>query len=208
MSVSKAIGKTPYRVASDVMIGREPEILADIHLQGVAASIWARPCDPAFVDWVDGLPVECLPELRTAVPVHLAEAAAIAACEQAKIPSSSERDMLTGDIAALALMLSKTLNVRQMRIRLDVSDEMMCPKFHMDNVPARLLCTYRGPGTDYVPQEDLSEPSRIRSVKRGAVALFRGGAWSGEERTGLLHRSPAVDESVGARLLLVIDPVD
>lgn len=208
MTILEAMDDTPYRVASDVMSGPEPEILADIHLRGVAASIWNRPCEPAFVDWIDGLPVESLPELRTTVPVHLAEAAAIAACEQAKIPSSSERDILTGDIAALAMMLSKTLDVRQMRIRLDVSDEMMCPKFHMDNVPARLLCTYRGPGTDYVPQEDLSEPSRIKSVKRGAVALFRGSAWSGEERTGLLHRSPAVDESVGARLLLVIDPID
>lgn len=198
----------PSRKASrDVLMGRDPDILEDIGLPGVAATIWARTCDQDFQDWIDRLPMENLPDLRTTVPVHLAEAAAIAACDQAEMPPCAERDMLTGDIGALALMLAKVLNVRQVKVRLDVSDEVMCPKFHVDNVPARLLCTYRGAGTEYVPQEQQSDRGRIRQVSRGAVALFRGGAWPGTERTGLLHRSPDPAAGTGPRLLLVIDPV-
>ena len=193
--------------ARDVLMGREPDILSDIGHSGVAATIWTRPCDKDFQDWIDGLPPENLPELRTVVPIHLAEAAAIAACEQAGLPSGSERDMLTGDIGALALLLAKALKVRQVRIRLDVSDEVMCPKFHVDNVPARLLCTYRGAGTEYVPDGFENDPQRVRQVNRGAVALFRGGAWSGDQPTGLLHRSPDPAAGTGPRLLLVIDPV-
>lgn len=197
----------PQQYARNVLIGRDPEILEDINSSGVAASIWTRTCSQDFQGWVDGLPMEQLPELRTVVPVHLAEAAAIAACEQVQLPLSAERDMLTGDVGALALILSKALDVQQVRIRLDVSDEVMCPKFHVDNVPARLLCTYRGAGTEYVLAGAEDDARQISQVGRGAVGLFRGGAWPGEERTGLLHRSPDPAAGGGARLLLVIDPV-
>jgi len=193
--------------AQDVLMGRDPDILGDIASPGVAAAIWTRSCDKEFEAWVDSLPMENLPELRTVVPVHLAEAAAIAACEEAKIKPGPRMDMLTGDMGALALMLAKSLGVDHVKIRLDVTDEVMCPKFHVDNVPARLLCTYRGAGTEYVPAGLEADPTSIRQVGRGAAALFRGGAWPGDERTGLLHRSPDPEAGTGARLLLVIDPV-
>ncbi|MEO0976710.1 MAG: DUF1826 domain-containing protein [Pseudomonadota bacterium] len=205
-----SLAQTLYRPqlhARDVLMGRDPEILEDISKPGIAASIWTRTCSRDFQSWIDGLPMEQLPELRTVVPVHLGEAAAIAACEQAQLPPSPERDMLTGDVGALALILSKALDVRQVRIRLDVSDEVMCPKFHVDNVPARLLCTYRGAGTEYVLAGMEDDTRHISQVKRGAVGLFRGGAWPGEEQTGLFHRSPDPAAGGGARLLLVIDPV-
>ncbi|WP_422037715.1 DUF1826 domain-containing protein [Roseibium sp.] len=197
----------PQVFARDVLMGREPDILEDINKAGVAAAIWTRSCSPDFQDWIDALPMEQLPELRTVVPVQLAEAAAIAACEQTRLPPSPERDMLTGDVGALALILSKALDVLQVRIRFDVSDEVMCPKFHVDNVPARLLCTYRGAGTEYVPAGSENDARRIDQLRRGAVGLFRGGAWPGDEHTGLLHRSPDPAAGTGARLLLVIDPV-
>ncbi|WP_434050961.1 MAG: DUF1826 domain-containing protein [Roseibium sp.] len=206
MSLAQA-SYQPQIFARDVLMGRDPEILEDINRPGVAASIWARRCSHDFREWIDSLPMEQLPELRTVVPVHLAEAAAIAACEQVKLPPSPEREMLTGDAGALALIISKVLDVRQVRIRFDVSDEVMCPKFHVDNVPARLLCTYRGAGTEYVLAGAEENPERISKVPRGAVGLFRGGAWHGEERTGLLHRSPDPAAGSGPRLLLVIDPV-
>nr|WP_244318653.1 DUF1826 domain-containing protein [Roseibium hamelinense] len=195
-------------MARDVLTGRDADILYDIWSPGVAAAIWTRRCDDDFERWIDNIPEACLPEIRTVVPVHLAEAAAIAACDQAKIPAGPELDMLTGDIAALALMLAKALNTRRVRIRLDVASDVMCPKFHQDNVQARLLCTYRGAGTQYVPLGFEADPKRIRSVPRGAAALFRGAASQGGEQTGLLHRSPSVDPKDGARLLLVIDPAD
>jgi hypothetical protein len=32
-------------------------------------------------------------------------------------------------------------------LRIHVLADTMCPRFHVDRVPVRLLCTYRGPGT-------------------------------------------------------------
>ncbi len=194
--------------ARDVIIGRDPDILADIRDPGIAAAIWRRTPDPEFQRWVNALPKDNLPDLRTVVPVHLAEAAVRAACESHGLPACRERDMLASDVGALALMLAKTLTVRLLRLRLDVSEDVMCPKFHLDNVRARLLCTYRGPGTEYVPENVAEETGRIRQVPPGGVAVFRGRQWSCGERTALLHRSPAVTPAGGPRLLLVIDPAD
>jgi len=196
------------QVARDVIMGREPDILDDIHLPSVAASIWTRTPEQRFQAWIDTLPAEKLPELTTVVPIHLAEAAVLAASEAAGTPPGPELDMLAGDVGALTLMMAKIFRVDKVRLRLDVADEVMCPKFHADNVIARLLCSYRGPGTDYVPEGAEGDPRRIRQLRTGAVALFRGRLWPDAERTGLLHRSPALAEEIGARLLLVIDPVD
>jgi len=206
MSLAEQPNTAGRQPARDVIMGRDPDILDDIHLPSVAASIWTRVAEPRFQSWIDGLPVEKLPRLKTVLPIHLAEAAVLSACEAAGTPAGPEQDMLAGDVGALALMVAKTLRVEQVRLRLDVSDDTMCPKFHTDNVLARLLCSYRGPGTDYVPEGAEDDPGRIRQVRTGAVALFRGGRWPDEERTGLLHRSPAVPQEIGARLLLVIDP--
>jgi len=208
MSLAEQHGPDAGHLAQDVLLGRTPDILDDIHLPSVAASIWTRTPDSGFQAWIDALPVDQLPELKSVVPVHLAEAAVLAACEASGTPAGPEQDMLAGDVGALALMTAKVLKVEHVRVRLDVSDEVMCPKFHMDNVVARLLCSYRGPGTDYVPQGAEAISGRIRQVPTGSVALFRGRRWPDDDRTGLLHRSPAVPQEIGARLLLVIDPVD
>ncbi|TYC51743.1 DUF1826 domain-containing protein [Rhodobacterales bacterium] len=199
-------GRAP--VARDVLVGRTPDILDDIGLPGVAAVIWKRDPVNAFRTWLAGLADEHLPVLRTVVPVHLVEAAVITACENYRTPLCVERDMLASDAAARALMFAKVLDIRLVRVRLDVSSEIMCPKFHVDNVAARLLCAYRGGGSEYVSDCAPDDEKRIRALPGGSVGLFRGRTWPGEEATGLLHRSPAMVSGSPARLLLVIDPAE
>lgn len=193
-------------VARDVIMGRDANILADVHAPGIAAAIWSRTPDAGFQAWLDALPARHLPELRTVIPFDVAEEAVQAACEAAGTPVGPERDMLAGDVGALALIAARVLDARQLRVRLDVARGVMCPRFHLDAVRARLLCTYRGPGTEYVPEGQEAEGRRVRRLRSGAAALFRGSLWPGMETTGLLHRSPAPEEGSGARLLLVIDP--
>ncbi|MEP3279689.1 MAG: DUF1826 domain-containing protein [Stappiaceae bacterium] len=191
--------------ARDVLIGRQADILGNVTAPGVAAAIWLRRMDASFESWTQGFSAENLPTLRTTVPISYAETAVLTACEGAKIPITPERQMLAGDVGALALIFGKIMNTVHVRIRLDVSDDVMCPKFHVDNVPARLLCTYKGPGTEYVPDNHVTDTKRIRTMRIGSAGLFRGAKWKSNERTGLLHRSPAVEPGTGPRLLLVID---
>lgn len=193
------------QTAQDVLVGRQAEILADIAAPGVAAAIWQRSLDASFQAWIDSLPAEQLPSLRVTVPVPRAKETIQTACDIAKVPQGQQRDMLAGDIGALALRYGQVMKTDYVQIRLDVSAGVMCPQFHVDNVPARLLCAYRGPGTQYVTELHRDDPDRIRTMTTGAVGLFRGAQWKSGEGSSLLHRSPAAQQGSGPRLLLVID---
>ncbi|MEM9635001.1 MAG: DUF1826 domain-containing protein [Pseudomonadota bacterium] len=193
--------------AQDVLVAEEPEILEDIGLHGVAATVWQRRPKPSFQTWLDGLPARQLPTMRAVTPPEHVEPLVTSACELAKMPDCEERSMLIEDISALALMAGNVLGCSSLRLRLDVAAKTMCPKFHLDAVPARLLCTYRGAGTEYCLEGQTSDSRRIRKVRTGSAALFRGATWPSKEVTALLHRSPAVSDNDVSRLLLVIDPV-
>lgn len=194
-------------VARDVLRGGQSDILPDVHSSGVAASIWERKVTPDFLRWIESLPEEHLPSLRCVVPIKNAEAAVQSACVQVGLSDHPEAAVLASDVAALALLTGKILDVSHVRLRLEPSEGVQCPKFHLDHVEARLLCTYRGAGTEYVSEKFLDDPARIRQLATGHVGLFRGDLWHGTERSALLHRSPEIGQGEGVRLLLVIDPV-
>ena len=194
------------QTARDVFVGKDPDALEAIHDLGVAAAIWQRRPEPGFQSWLDAVPAEQLPRLRVAAHVSRVEQVVIEACASVGLGPSKERKMLTGDIAAQAHIFSRIADTGTLALRLQVISTVSCPKFHIDHVPMRLLCTYRGTGTTYAAGEQIDTPSRHSTLPTGAVGLFRGELWPGEERCGLYHRSPEVGEADRARLLLVIDP--
>lgn len=124
------------------------------------------------------------------------------------MPAGPERNRLIDDIAALADIFAEIMRARWLRLRLDVVTTNACRRFHIDAVTARLVCTYRGTGTQYGISADGAEPSRIFTVPTGAPILLRGTLWPERPRSGLLHRSPPIEGSGETRLVLVLDPVD
>lgn len=88
-----------------------------------------------------------------------------------------------------------------------------CSRYHVDNVPLRMLVTYAGKGTEVLPdfaadrkayenkapnQDIIKDPSAIRFMNAWDVAVFRGGP------KGLLHRTP--DEALnGPSILMRLD---
>jgi len=74
-----------------------------------------------------------------------------------------------------------------------------CRRYHIDNVPMRLLVTYSGEGTEWIPDEAIDHeaiingstnekiikyPSKRQFMNTWDVAIFNGGS------KGLLHRTP------------------
>jgi hypothetical protein len=127
--------------------------------------------------------------------------------DMAGLPIGPERDWLEHDIASLANVFSDLMNPLFLRLRLDVVTTNACRKFHIDAITARLLCTYRGTGTQYGISTDGEDPRRVFTVQTGAPLLLRGTQWPGEPPSGLLHRSPPIEGSGETRLVLVLDPV-
>lgn len=192
--------------ATLVQFGETPAALAAIDLRDVAVAVWRRSLTPDVETWLDGLPADRLPRLQATLAPAEAAAAVDDACRRAGLPGGAERARLVADVARLAQRLAEVADVAAVRLRLDVQTGAGCTRFHLDAVRLRLLCAYRGAGTEYGVAAQGETPARVERLPRGAAALFRGRRWPGQP-SGVLHRSP---DLIGgqARLLLVIDPDD
>jgi hypothetical protein len=94
-----------------------------------------------------------------------------------------------------------------LRLRLSPVNTNACRRFHIDAITARLICTYRGTGTQYGISKDGTPPRGIFTVPTGAPIVLRGTNWPERPASGLLHRSPPIEGTDETRLVLVIDPI-
>jgi len=193
--------------ADSVGVAEAPEGLSAIHHPGCAAAIWWRNPLPSFQSWIDALEPEHLPEARMILRPEDVRDAAFQICEACRIPECEERGMLIDDAAALADLLAGVMSVSYVRLRFDVVTTDACRKFHIDTVTARLVCTYRGTGTQYGISTDGTDPERIFTVPTGVPILLRGTLWPEHPTSGLLHRSPPIAGAGETRLVLVLDPI-
>lgn len=193
--------------AIGVGIAQTPEALSTIHDPECAAAVWHRQPLQAFQEWIDALDPEVLPRARTILRSASVRKAVEEICETSGTPAGPHRDRLVDDIAALSDIFSKQMDVTWLRLRLDVVTTNACRKFHIDAVTARLVCTYRGAGTQYGTSTDGADPSRVFTVPTCAPIMLRGTLWPEKPKSGLLHRSPPIEGTGEARLLLVLDPI-
>ena len=130
---------------------------------------------------------------------------------------------LVEDVSELCQMFADLLCANELLVSLESPDEAMCPRFHVDRVGVRLLVTYTGPGTEWLPNEHvdrrwLGSPGQglpddqnglmlpgaeVQQVSPFDVVLLKGEAWPGAEGFGAVHRSP--DPEGQRRVLLRVD---
>jgi hypothetical protein len=120
------------------------------------------------------------------------------------------------DVSWLVSAFACLLGAKRVGLRLRVLDKAMCPRFHVDHVPVRLITTYCGIGSQWLKEGAMdrrqlgnaeAEPrddSLIEQIASGEVALLKGEKWHGNEGFGLIHRSPQL-ASGERRLILTLD---
>ena len=128
------------------------------------------------------------------------------------------RDGLVEQIAEASEVMSELMGCDQVGIRLETLSAPMCPRFHVDHVPCRMLITLSGAGTEWIHNSDvdwavfadletsappLQAHKEIQSLATGNWSLLKGGAWKNGFK-GVVHRSP---HSGADRLLLSLDPI-
>ncbi|MEM8827504.1 MAG: DUF1826 domain-containing protein, partial [Pseudomonadota bacterium] len=109
---------------------------------------------------------------------------------------------LKADICGLAADFAATMSVTSVRVKLKAVTTNACCKVHSDFTDVRLISTYAGHGTDYVA--DPREPDRLSRMSTEWIGLFKGRAY-GDGHPVCLHRSPPIEGTGEARLVLVID---
>ncbi|MEM6934383.1 MAG: DUF1826 domain-containing protein [Pseudomonadota bacterium] len=194
--------------AVGVSVADKPEDLRTFLQPGCAAAIWRRQPEPIFQKWIDTLDPSLLPQGRIVLRPDAVRSAVTALCDVAETPEGEERDQLVGDISALAEIFAGLMKAPYLRLRLQAVTTNACRKFHIDAIAARLVCTYRGQGTQYGISTDGQDPARVFSVATGAPILLRGTRWPDKPASGLLHRSPPIEGTGETCLVLVLDAVD
>jgi hypothetical protein len=184
-----------------------PEGLAALRRPGCAAAIWLRRPRPALQAWLDALPPEAMPDGRVVLRPEDVATGVSRLCDVAGTLRAPARAELCEDAALLARSFAAVMGARCLRLRLAAVDTDSCRRFHVDAIGARLVCTYRGPGTQYGISRDGGPPTRVFQVPTGAAIMLRGTLWPGEA-TGLMHRSPPVEGTGVTRLVLVLDVVE
>lgn len=200
----------------------DPGDLADILLPEVNVAVWRRPVDPRIVSYLTSASV--LAQLGSGVNHVLARDEPLA---PPAFPDHPGRAALLADLDLLARLFADLLDCPRVAMRVEVLRRAMCPRFHVDRIGVRLLCTHQGPGTEWVPGDRvdrsrlgvgaggladhasglLHDPADIRVIAPGFVALLKGEAWPGNDGRGAVHRSPAVPTGAPARVLVALDAV-
>lgn len=202
-------GAPPRRRAVAVSAGH-PEVLFDILRAEVNLAIWHRDLPASLAHGsrplCDGAPFAAV-----------AEDAPDAALDAlvAKLPLAAPLDLLL-DIQRLAVPFAAIADTGgAVRVRMEGITGPACHRWHADAVGLRLLCTYRGAGTEWLPSaggaatarglHGAALPCGRAAVATGAVAILKGEGFPGNAGFGCIHRSPPAARGERARLLICID---
>ncbi len=173
--------------------------------EAMDAVLWSRTVPETVQAWLDGLSVNALPQGRFVLKAADTNRCVLQLFEKLGYAIKPELIWLAEDIAALAHHLSKTLASPDIRMRIEVVTDDACRKFHVDNVLARMICTYSGPGTEYGVSGKNKAPEQIHRVPTGQPMLFKGKLWPGARNRVLQHRSPPVAGMDIARFVIVLE---
>ena len=203
--------------------GSKSEVLANIYNKEKNIVIWQRKLTRALVKSAENI-VTLSPTLKiTAVVRPEDKCLSLKKALGSKVISQS----LLKDIENLVEMFCFLFGLKQAGLRLTALDNAMCPRFHVDRVPCRLLTTYHGIATEWIPHtfadrkklgsgnQGMSDEqsgliqtlNEIQQLNTGEVALLKGEAWEENEGKGLIHRSPKLQNG-SKRLLMTLDFVN
>ena len=189
--------------------------LATVASPDASACIWRRtphPAARAFAEAAAARPVSITTVIAPGRIHDLVDA----------LPDLDGRDAFIADLAQLCDLYETLVGSAALGVRLQSLDTPMCPRFHVDRVTLRLVCTWCGPGTEILddPFADRSllgagsggvddqasglirAPARLVSAAPGDVVLLKGERWPDNEGRGVIHRSP---HRPGRRLLFSLD---
>ncbi|MBX3500623.1 MAG: DUF1826 domain-containing protein [Alphaproteobacteria bacterium] len=133
--------------------------------------------------------------------------------------ATADQALWRADIEPLVGAFARLSAAHVVRATLETVTGAGCRKFHVDHVGLRLLCTYDGGGTQWLPDAAVrrgmlavgdndnivADARSVETMARGDVGLFKGEAWPGNAGRGIVHRSPPPPEGGHRRVLLCLD---
>lgn len=193
----------PVQAANYFVTSEDPQVLAKIYETDIQLCILNRSLDIGTHRYATTLQAEHT-GFQLIQPINPRD---VKQSLETSLPSHQSRSSFIEDVSMLVDMFACLFELKIVGLRLNALNKTMCPRFHIDQVPCRLITTYAGRGTEWLESDDEIPPGHqaaIRSLRTGEIALFKGKTWENNHGKGAIHRSPALhpDES---RILLTLD---
>lgn len=196
-------------VETAIVCGHRPEILSSIADPTTTLAIWRRHLNDRLTQAAEKISERAFEYVATLDPVCADEQRRVR--EELVGVTGGDYALLHDDLLELCRRYAKASQSRAVKIRLETVRDDGCRRFHLDNVAMRLVVTYRGPGTQWVPpafaraarSQQTAFEGPLNRIKTGDVALFRGKKSDAADL--IYHRSPPLAQGAPARLVAVID---
>lgn len=198
--------------------GTDRAVLSTIHEDGVNCAVWVRELpagfDQVLTPWARGTGARFDRVVRDATEFDPSVLEALSAPEV--------RDWLLTDITALAREFAQLTSSARFRLAFGPVASDQCRKFHCDFIRVRMITSYLGPGTEWMPDEAVRrevldappecpedanreivrDPSLVRRARAGDVLLLKGERYP--TRRPVVHRSPPIEASGQVRVVLAL----
>ena len=201
----------------------QPSVLTDIYQDHINLAVWQNAISAEVEQEIATIiqDLSYLKAVMTVTPENTAVSLAEHTTELADKPAFCQH------IATLVDMFCTLFELKRVGLCINFIDSAMCPKFHVDHVPCRLVTTLSGIATEWLPHEKVNRSklgagsagkpdehsgimqstNDIQHLTTGDVALLKGEGWYGNEQAGLVHRSPTPNEGQH-RLVMTLDFID
>lgn len=212
-----------FAAANNAVISESPEVLTEIYQEPVNIAVWQNSQSQIIETSAQTLITES-PNFKLVLTVTPESAL------ESLLDSSvylEDHKALCEHVALLVDMFCTLFELKRVGLRLTALSHAMCPKFHVDKVPCRLVTTFVGDTTQWLPSNVVDrtklgagslglpdhesgvyqKESDIQQLLVGDVALLKGEGWFNNEGNGIVHRSPALLKTK-QRLLLTLDFID
>ncbi|WP_258872196.1 DUF1826 domain-containing protein [Thalassotalea euphylliae] len=213
----KAEPENPVRKAC---FGDQPAIFTDIYQDNINIAVWQNAISSSISEEAKQL-LKNAANLKVVMTTDADNVVENLLEQSAELNAAPE---LCQHIALLVDMFCTLFELKRVGLRLTHLTHAMCPKFHVDKVPCRLVTTFTGNATEWLPNNVVDRTklgfggkglpdnssgvirdlNHINQLAAGDVALLKGESWYNNEGGGIVHRSPSLSDNE-QRLLLTLD---
>jgi hypothetical protein len=204
--------------ASPHAMSDQPDVLYRILGPGVNLSLWQRPSQWVISRELSALRASDLPDVRCWTSRASFDDDLCALLRQQDLDPLAFTNWRI-DLVRLAEMFFAITEGRDVALRLETTEDDGCRRFHVDRTHLRLLCTYRGPATEWLTDAQVDRVAQANGapndcIIRGGepsqfqpfwVGILKGDAYPDNAGHGLVHRSPPIVGSGQVRVLFCLD---
>ena len=184
-----------------------------IHQEGVDLLIWKRPAPGLLATRLESMSLEDLPRGRFTTTPQQARADLAARLDEVDSICPTFKELWLEELDALLQHFARVMGALSVGVRLDQLTTDGCSRFHIDNTTVRMLCTYKGPSSQWLSSDNIYRPrdrrdrfneEDIQHITRWSVGLLKGHRHP-THTNKIYHRSPPIAQQGLSRFVFCLD---